>query len=353
MIKKLSYFLIALVFLLNAGYISWIQFRRYAPASISNIQVHNTSNGSLKYGDSLGIMLWNISYGGMPDEMDFFYSGGTQIILDQSTTETNFKNILSKITDYKDSTDIFLFHKVDTSSKRSYGVNQIKEIQQTLTAYEAAYCLNFSNPFIPVPLDQPIGQVYSGMLSMSKTKSNEHKRVSFNSKEYYWPKKLFTAQKCISIASYPLEKKKLYVLNAHLNSYDYQGEIRLEQLKQVEHIADSLYKLGNYIVIAGGWNMNPPGYKKYRIRYGYKGKPAFPELDSTGVFSNWQIQYNASIPTSRTLKDAYRHGAINTTIKDFFICSPNINILRSSTVNQQFEYSDHQAVYLRILLLPN
>ncbi|NOR87458.1 MAG: hypothetical protein GQ527_07605, partial [Bacteroidales bacterium] len=114
-----------------------------------------------------------------------------------------------------------------------------------------------------------------------------------------------------------------------------------------------LYKQGHYVLIAGGWNMNPPGYKKYRISYGYKGNPAFPEIDSSKYFNQWVFPYATSIPTSRTLKEAYRHGAINTTIKDFFICSPNVSILSFSTVNQKFEYADHQPIYLRILLLPS
>ena len=109
--------------------------------------------------------------------------------------------------------------------------------------------------------------------------------------------------------------------------------------------------MGHYVMVAGGWNMNPPAFKKYRIKGGYKGNPAFPEIDSSRYFKGWQFVYDRKIPTNRTIQEAYRHGTINTTIKDFFVCSPNLIILKIQTIDQRFKYSDHQPVYLRVWLL--
>lgn len=351
--KRLFYSFLFITIFAGISFLLWIQIQRYSPYSITNIELKNPVDKAINYGDSIGILLWNISYGGMPAEMDFFYSGGTKIALEESAYQKNIEGLFSEISNYKDRTDIFLFHKVDTSSKRSYHINQYKEIQKLLPNYESAFCLNFANPFIPVPLDKPIGSVYSGMLMLSKVHTVLNQRISFSiKKKYYWPKRLFTAQKCMSISAYSAGNKMLYIINTHLDSYDFQGEIRLAQLKQVEKIADSLYKLGNYVVVAGGWNMNPPGFMKYRIKNGYKGNPSFPEINSSLYFKNWQFEYNSKIPTSRSLKEAYRHGAINTFIKDFFICSPNTIIMFNETIGQEFTWSDHHPVYLRILLLP-
>jgi len=351
MIKRLFYSFLFIAILVGISFLFWIQSQRYSPSSVSRVEVKKPVDGSINSGASIGILLWNISYGGMPAGMDFFYSGGTKIALEESAYHKNIKGILSEIFNFKDSTDIFLFHKVDTASKRSYHTNQYHEIQKLLPEYESSFCLNFANPFIPVPLDKPIGSVYSGMLTLSKFHADSTKRIAFSTKQkYYWPKRLFTAQKCMSITEYPINNKKLFIVNVHLDSYDFRGEIRLAQLKQVERTADSLYKLGNYVVVAGGWNMNPPNFKKYRIKYGYKGSPSFPEIDDSLYFKNWQFEYNRKIPTSRSLKDAYRHGAINTFIKDFFICSPNTIVLFSETIGQEFVWSDHHPVYLRINL---
>lgn len=352
MLKKTVINGIVLLGLLILSFLSWLQYHRFSPKQVSSILIENKSDKTLNIGDSLGILLWNLSYGGMPAEMDFFYSGGNRIKLNEKKSIENFQNILDEMEKYQDSTDIFLLHKVDTSSSRSYQKNQFQEIQNIFPDREVSLCMNYSVPYIPVPLNDPIGTVHSGMMNISNYASFQQLRISLNDKEYSWPKKLFTTQKCISMASYSIGERALYILNVHLNSYDNQGEIRLAQLAQIEKLADSLYKKGNLVVIAGGWNMSPPGFKKYRISYGYKAKPAFPEIDSSVYFKNWKFEYNPTLPTSRNLTEYYRHGAINTNIKDFFICSPNVTVLMVHTVNQQFEYSDHHPIYLRILILP-
>lgn len=346
-LKILIVTLTATIFIAVLSFFSWIQFHEYHPQG--KLRVVDPTSG--KVGDSLGILLWNISYGGMPAEMDFFYSGGVRIQLEEDKSKANFQNILETIESYKDSTDVFLFHKVDSASKRAYGINQVEEIQRRLDGYESVYCPNFAVPYIPVPLDQPLGKVYSGMLSLSSKGAKSHQRIALNDKDFYWPKKLFTAKKCMDIAKYTVNDGSLYIINVHLNSYDYMGEIRLAQLQEVEAVAKQLYEEGNYVIIGGGWNMNPPYFKQYKISYDYKGKVAFPEVDAKKHFEGWKFEYQKTIPTSRTLTEAYRHSALNTTIKDFFICSPNVNILRASTVGQKFEFSDHHPIYLRVLLL--
>ena len=345
-LKPLIITLAAICFTAVISFLSWIQYHEYHPQE----KLWVVDPVSSKIDDSLGILLWNISYGGMPAEMDFFYSGGIRIQLEEEKSKANFLQILNVIESYKDSTDVFLFHKVDSASKRAYGVNQIGEIQRRLNGYESVYCPNFAVPYIPVPLDQPLGKVYSGMLSLSSKGAVSHRRIALSDKDFYWPKKLFTAKKCMDVAKYPKGNSHLYIINVHLNSYDYMGEIRLSQLKEVENLAQKLYQEGNYVIIGGGWNMNPPHFKQYKISYDYKGKVAFPEVDSEKYFKGWKFDYQNSIPTSRVLHEAYRHSALNTTIKDFFICSPNVTVLRANTVSQKFEFSDHHPIYLRVFL---
>ncbi len=346
-LKQLIITLAAISLLAVVFFFSWIQYHEYHPQK--KLRVVDPS--SEKVGDTLSILLWNISNGGMPAEMDFFYSGGIRIHLEEGKGKANFDAILQEIESYKDSTDVFLLHKVDSASKRAYGVNQVQEIQKRLKGFESVYCPNFAVPYIPVPLDQPIGKVYSGMLSMSSKGALSHERVPLNDKDFYWPKKLFTAKKCMDIAEYPMEENRsLFIINVHLNSYDYMGEIRLAQLQEVETVTQKLYAAGNYVIIGGGWNMNPPHFQQYKISYDYKGKVAFPEVDPEKHFKGWKFAYQNTIPTSRVLNEAYRHSALNTTIKDFFICSPNVSVLRVNTVSQQFEFSDHHPVYLSVFL---
>lgn len=330
----------------------WIQFSRFHTDIITDIEIHNHQEKKLQSDQVLNLMLWNISYGGMPSEIDFFYSGGSKLMIREDVYKRNINEILKQINEARDSADFIFLHKVDTSSKRSYFDHQFEKIKQTLPEFESSFCLNFSVPYIPVPLDQPIGEVHSGMLTLAKYGAVSSYRIPLNSRNYYWPKRLFTAQKCMSLSSYSLEKNQLHLINVHLSSYDFEGTYRLAQLKQIWQIADSLEKRGDYVIVAGGWNMNPPGFKKYRIKNGYLGKPAYPQIDSTKYFINWKFEYRMDLPTSRDLRNSYRHGAIGSTIKDFFICSPNISILEVNTVNQKFKNADHQAVSMSLFLMP-
>lgn len=333
-------------------FLVWIQISRYKIDHRQTINILNPQTKVLHQGQVVTMMLWNISYGGVPAKMDFFYSGGTQIMLAREEYQQNFGALLEQIYLAKDSVDFFLLHKVDTSSKRSYFTNQVQQIQEILPEFEASISLNFSVPYIPVPLDKPIGEVHSGMMYLSKFGAGSSLLIPMDSENYYWPKKLFTAQRCMNLISYPLGNKKFHIINTHLSSYDFQGEYRLAQLKQIWEIADSLERRGDYVMVAGGWNMNPQGFKKYRIKNGYHAKPAFPEIDSTIYFRGWKFDYSVDLPTSRDLRESYRHGSIGTTIKDFFICSPNIGVLDVQTADQRFANSDHQPVYIKAFLVP-
>lgn len=333
-------------------FIFWIQLSRQKIEESEHIPIVNPQEKPIQKGEVLKLMLWNISYGGMPTEMDFFYSGGTQLMISQERYLENFVELKRQIKAASDSLDIILLHKVDTSSKRSYYHNQVAQFQKSLFEFESSYCLNYSVPYIPVPLDKPLGEIYSGMMTLSRYYSEKTSRIPLTQKTYNWPKKLFTAQKCISLTSFPVGHNFLHIINAHLNSYDFQGEIRMAQLQKIWEIADSLENRGDYVIAAGGWNMNPPGFKKFRIKSGYRAKPTYPEIDSSRYFNGWKFDYRMDIPTSRSLREGYRHGAISTSIKDFFICSPNIGILEVNTTNQQFKNSDHHAVFLKVYLIP-
>ncbi|MEO1436541.1 MAG: endonuclease/exonuclease/phosphatase family protein, partial [Bacteroidota bacterium] len=60
----------------------------------------------------------------------------------------------------------------------------------------------------------------------------------------------------------------------------------------------------------------------------------------------WLWAYDTTTPTNRKLADAYVKGETFTTLIDFYLVSPNVKIERVRTINQDFQYSDHQPVIL-------
>ncbi|OYT15867.1 MAG: hypothetical protein B7C24_10720, partial [Bacteroidetes bacterium 4572_77] len=238
-LKPLLIFLFVFPLLLILGFLFFIQLSSFQADKKAVIPIANKQKAQIRPGDSLSVLLWNISYAGMPESMDFFYSGGINLKPNKELVKLNFEHILQQLSAFETTTDIFLLHKVDSNSKRSNYMNQNIEIAQRFPQYESSFCINFSNPFIPVPLNEPIGEVHAGMMSLSRKKAAFAQRIPLKTpKDYYWPKKLFTAQRCLSLMQFSVGEKELYIINTHLESYDFKGEMRLQQLKIVEELAD-------------------------------------------------------------------------------------------------------------------
>ena len=60
----------------------------------------------------------------------------------------------------------------------------------------------------------------------------------------------------------------------------------------------------------------------------------------------WEWVYDANVPTNRKVTEAYKRDETFTTIIDFYLVSPNINIEITQGVDLDFKYADHQPVYI-------
>jgi len=66
--------------------------------------------------------------------------------------------------------------------------------------------------------------------------------------------------------------------------------------------------------------------------------------------ANWQWVYDEAIPTNRKLAKPYQPNYTFTTVIDFYLLSPNIEVVSVKTDNLNFESSDHQPVKLNVRL---
>jgi exonuclease III len=58
------------------------------------------------------------------------------------------------------------------------------------------------------------------------------------------------------------------------------------------------------------------------------------------------------VPTNRRVSKPYDRSSSLTTIIDFYLLSPNIEVNHIKTVDLDFRYSDHQPVHLQVELIP-
>jgi len=64
----------------------------------------------------------------------------------------------------------------------------------------------------------------------------------------------------------------------------------------------------------------------------------------------WQFVFDAEVPSNRDVEGPYLKGKTKTTIIDFYVVSPNVEVRRIRTIPTGFRYSDHQPVIMKVRL---
>ena len=95
--------------------------------------------------DSLSILCWNIGYGGLGDDMDFFYDGGTQVRTSRERTLANIDGIIEEIR--RHSPDIILLQEVDECSRRTYRINEVEMLRKAFPDYHIYLAYNYKSFF--------------------------------------------------------------------------------------------------------------------------------------------------------------------------------------------------------------
>ena len=113
------------------------------PAASHDRQASEGSPDALP--DSVTILCWNIGYGGLGDDMDFFYDGGTQVRTSRERTLANIEGIISEIR--RHDADIILLQEVDECSRRTYRINEVEMLRKAFPDYHIYLAYNYKSFF--------------------------------------------------------------------------------------------------------------------------------------------------------------------------------------------------------------
>lgn len=321
----------------------------YRPTDSKQLDL-NKPTGKIKVDKtSLTLMIWNIGYAGLGKEMDFFYDGGKQV---RPSKERSF-GYLEKTKTFlfeNDTIDFILLQEVDRDSKRSYGYDQARLVSETLPYYNYTFAKNYDVPFVPVPVTNPMGKVFSGLMTLSKYDPLSFKRIQFPG-NYSWPKSLFMLDRCFVIQQFMVaDNKILTLINTHNSAFD-DGTLRQMQMEMLKSFALSEHQKGNYVIIGGDWNQNPPGFDPEMISTGDVGtKNDLGNIPDDFMPFDWQWVYDKKVPTNRKADQLYMHGTTPVTTIDFFLVSPNLSINMIKAINLGFNVSDHNPVIMKVIL---
>ena len=351
--KRVLHFLFSLAFLFGlvlfflSFFLLVASVYDYRPPSKQVITMEYNASLDTIISHKLSFMIWNIGYGGLGQEMDFFYDGGVQVRPTKTLYQKYFDGITNFIKQNQD-IDFILLQEVDQKSKRSYFNNQLVLISAAIKNYATAFAKNYDVTFVPVPLQNSMGRVKSGLMTLSKYNPLNSERIAFEG-NFAWPKRLFMLDRCFLVQRFRVETgSELVVINTHNSAFD-DGQLRKSQLEKLCRFALDEYEKGNYVVVGGDWNQNPPDFLAERITSGDNavsndlGNIALKEMPN-----DWIWAYDPKTPSNRSVQKSYTKPKTPTTIIDFFLLSPNISVENIETQNLNFAYADHNPVSLSI-----
>ena len=350
--KRTIVIILALIITITVFFISAVFIFEYTPEDVEPAEIIAVGNVE-KNVENLALLTWNIGYGGLSKDADFFMDGGVSSGPEsKDTVENNLKGIVSILKEVD--ADIMLLQEVDRSSSRTFKIDQNKVLKEFLPDFELSYALNFGVFFVPSPVFSPIGKVESGLLTVSKFKSSgTPQRISLPV-DSTLPLRLFNLKRCMLVSRYKVfnSHNELVVINLHLSAYENE-KLKTAQLNFVKRFIVEEHSKGNLVIAGGDWNHILPGIEK-----GSFGKYSTSEeyikwaakLPENWTPEGWRWAFNKEIPTVRNNESAYVPGENFTTIIDGFLVSPGLEIESMQTINTGFEYSDHQPVILNVKL---
>ncbi len=340
MVKTSILLLICIPIIYVLGVFIYASATKFKPIETTHLDRSNPRPPFMVQDTSFSILVWNIGYGGLGKESDFFYDGGEQVRMSEEIVEKNVSGLLSILKEEK--TDFICLQEVDTCSKRSHYTNQFQRILDEMPSYEGVFGKNYDVNYVPLPFFKPLGKITSGLATYSQLPSTYPMRESYASEQSF-PNGLFMLSRCFTKVHIPLSVgKDLVIVNTHNSAYDSTGALKKAELDKLMPYVYDLYDQGHYVVVAGDWNQCPPDYETKGKEEHYREFKFSPDFLNPG----WKWAADVSTPTNRKLDQVYDSETSYTSVIDYFLLSPNLKMKSVRTIDTKFEFSDHQPVRL-------
>lgn len=308
--------------------------------------VYENPQASAVIPDSLKVVTWNIGYGGLGDDMDFFYDGGTRMRCSEERTRENLAGIIDELKSMD--ADIYLLQEVDECSRRTYRINELELLQEAFPGYRLYFAYNYKSFFVPVPVREPLGKVASGVAILSRYLPEKVERLAYPSR-FPFPVSMFNLKRCLLAAEYRLaDGTRLVIGNTHNTAYD-TGDMRTQETDFLARWADSLVSAGVKVLVGGDWNQYPEGYvpsaEETDNPYFVVEPLGMSVLDVSG-----RVEYDKEEKTLRYLDKPFGESSVRS-VTDFFFISDSTEIGPAMVCgNDGFRHSDHRPVAIDVFL---
>ena len=353
-IIKLAAIVLGIIIALTALLFLVLTIKEYRPADREKLEVEDAMNTGemelLQKGLELSVMSWNLGYGALGDNADFFMDGGKGVYTaDKQRVQKNLSEIFSVTKEHHP--DIIFFQEIDRNSSRSYKIDETLQAAQEFPAMQQVFANNFKAMFVPFPLP-PIGKVDSGLLTMSNFPMVEAERISLPC-PFSWPLRIANLKRCLLVSRIKAgsEGKELVLVNLHLEAYD-SGEGKEKQTRMLAQILKDEAEKGNYVIAGGDFNQIFSS-EDQTLYPAQEGNWLAGQIDTDRFEGGWQFLMDETVPSCRSLNQPYAGAdkeGFQYYLIDGFIVSDNVNVIECRTLDQGFTASDHNPVLLKFSL---
>lgn len=307
-------------------------------------------------GKEYKILSANLGFGAYSMDYSFFMNGGKYSRA--YSREEVVKNITGSVNSaMEENPDFMLFQEVDFYSTRSHQVDERKIIFDMLNeksgnSTNTIFAQNYDSAYLLWPLFEPHGKNKSGILTASTFRFFDSKRISLPIETGF--SKFFDLDRCYSKTHIDVDGgKQLALYNVHLSAYTSNAETSTHQIEKLNNDMMDEYYNGNYVVLGGDLN-----------REVMEGMSEYFGFESNGL--NWTktfprevlnlhfrlippVDVNNPVPTVRDSKKPW-NGENFVTAIDGFIVSDNVEVIDSGVMDTNFEFSDHNPIWMKFRL---
>ena len=345
---KITGILLAVIVGILLAAVCFFTLTEYRPADREVIVPEGSASGVLRQEDSFTVLSWNLGYAALGDNADYWQDGGKHVITSTEERVTENLQAIRAFTEER-SPDVIFFQETDRKADRTYGIDEVDYLNAAFPGMESGYAINFKVLYFPAPIP-PIGNVESGLMTLSSFRSAETDRVQLPLASG-WPISLINTKRCLLVTRIPVvgSKRELVLINLHLEAYD-SGEGKIRQTRFLQEFLSAEAEKGNYVIAGGDFNQT---FSSNEGLY-----PVFPGTWQPGRidladFSAWQAVSDPSVPTCRSLDIPYldsNKAGFQFYVIDGFLVSRNLTVESCKTYDLQFRNSDHNPVLLRVTL---
>ena len=326
----------------------------YRPADLETLKITGDVDDAVQKGQTLDVLCWNIGFGALGDNADFFMDGGTMV---KPSTKQRVQENLVAMADYitSEDPDMILLQEVDEKSTHSYYIDEASFLADQFRAagnrYEYSMAYNYKTLFVPYPLP-PIGREQAGQVTYSKYDLSEATRVALPC-PFAYPIRLANLKRCLSVSRTKVDGtgRELVIVNLHLEAYD-DGKGKAAQTKLLSDFLQKEAEAGNYVLAGGDFNQtfDTVDLSKYPLQREDLWKSGV--IAATDFSDDFQILQDDRTPSCRSLDRAYdpNDPEFQYYVLDGFILSNNLKVESFETVDLGFENTDHNPLRLKVTL---